>query len=1038
MSSAGEDRASDEHDDGSSHVSHGLHTEGQAPPHPDPSMNSLPQTQLPTWTFPSSTSPRHSPSPHQAEPPPPSATGTIFSPRPTTRNQSASTPELDLAESLQSHERGHPILHHTIQPTLFNTPNRSIFSSGPPTSSLSSSTAQASMSPPPPVHSTRPLSVLNSPHGLGRRSVHYQIDNLSTPRKSRAARAEKDIDDPSAVHERAPSADARGTSTPTALTRLFAAPEATPVVSRHSSYIRTASGTAYTRATVAETAPLPSHLCNRGLLEGRHSDITIHAFGTSYALHRLLLDRAPFFSSALSEPWFESTSKEMTLQPEEIDSNITQSAFELALKRLYGCHVAAEEDKEAIGLFATGCWLEMPDLIDASVMAILRQMTTARLGSLIKLVTSNYYGKHGDRVLASAKAMLCREGWEMPLRYWDGVSGDIAREIIGGDGFFVPGEWERFVIAKKMFDRKLKNLAIEAGLYEVNGRSKRAPVDSMAFHAIRFDSVYGKNSFSGRIPEAYDPWLALYTSPDIAALLVLLDEGIHYVHLNFEQLQKIRAQRDILGLPLMPEKVINDALWMQMEIRQRVVNAPEMNLDLGFSHVAEEALEENSAEEIVQAPSVKAKERDSDTFEDQEHEEMESGSWDGNGKPRKFWIPNLDSTSIMGGNPDTALYATPSTNRPYVSRLSASIDPVDVQWASDFTASANERPSTADRNDSVPPISYTHYPPFRFAAEFPNPRSLKEKKRVYSRTVWYAGSLWNVYIQKVETTKNTQLGVYLHRAKDKDTGSVDERIGQVEMLMQRNRNRRHSRGDLDEDIGSSSADPDATLVPSEPPSRATAISNLLRGHPSTSNNSEASSLTKSSQTPTTPGAHPFSHPPLHASHSDSENDDTVYSNRESTKTQNSVPTLPAYVDGRSTIRTYFKIYSPSKGGRMLSVYESAPDLFNFSQSWGWKSSTMVLDDSLYGFDGNSETSSAAGRASKEGRLRFMVVIGMFNLMQAVIDANMLDREYMSIWALGLHRIPMHRIDLDKFHELTIRLYRSFDQTQSTLRVMIGA
>ena len=861
------------------------------------------------------------------------------------------------------------------------------------------------MSSPSPVHSSRPLSALNGPtSGAGRRSVHYQSDSQGAPRRSRIPRAEKDIDDLSATHERAPSAEARGSNTPTALTRLFAAPEPTPIVSRHSSYIRTASGTAYTRSSVSDTAPLPNHLYNRGLLNGRHSDITIHAFGTSYALHKLLLDRAPFFSSALSEPWFESTAKEMTLHPDDIDSNITQPAFELALKRLYGCQVAAEEDKEAIGLFATGCWLEMPDLIDASVTSILRQMSTAKLGSLIKLVTSNYYGKHGDRILASAKAMLCREGWEMPLRYWDEVSGEIAREIIGSDGFFVPGEWERFLVAKKVFDRRLKIRAIEAGLFETNGKPTRAPSDTMGFLAIRFDTVYRKTSFNGRnIPEAYDSWLALYTSPDIAALLVLLDEGIHYVHLSFEQLQKIRDQRDMLGLPLMPEKVINDALWMQMELRQRVVNAPELDLELGLSKRAEEAPEGEEAEESrsSQAPSVKGKERDTENDKDSEQEEMESGSWDGNGKPRKFWIPILDSTSVMGGSPDTALYATPSTNRPYISRLSASIDPVDVQWASDFTASANERPTTADRNEQVPPIAYTNYPPFRFAAEFPNPRNLKEKKRVYSRTVWYAGSLWNVYIQKVETTKNTQLGVYLHRAKEKEghedhhhhhqhhTSSVDERIGQVEMLMRRNNcNRRRSRGELlDEDNSNSSADPDSTLVPPEQPSRATAISNLLRGNQTHNNNnnnntSEASSLTKSSQSPNTSLAHPYSISLHHTqpANSDTENDDPTYHNRESTKTNNSVPTLPAYVDGRPTIKTYFKIYSPSKGGRMLSVYESAPDLFNFSQSWGWKSSTMVLDDGLCGYDGTGEagaSGSSGARGGKEGRLRFMVVIGKF-------------------------------------------------------------
>ena len=935
----------------------------------------LSHAQLPTWTFPTTSIARDPPSPGRTE-------GSIFSPRPPPQYHPNSAPELHLAAPAQVNAPATSV----VQPSLFNTPNRSIFSSGPPTSSVSSNTALASMSSPSPVHSIHPLSALTGPNpSSSRKAVHYQNDIPTLSRKTRIPRAEKDVDDPSIPLDNTAADARRGSNTPTALTRLFAAPEPTPIVSRHSSYIRTASGTAYTRASAVETAPLPNHLYNRGLLSGRHSDISVQAFGTRYALHRLLLDRAPFFTSALSEPWFESSSKEINLHPDDIDSNITQAAFELALKRLYGCNVAAEEDREAIGLFATGCWLEMADLVEASVTSILRQMSTAKIGSLIRLVTNNYYGKNGERILATAKAMLCREGWEMPLRYWDGVSGEIAREIIGGDGFFVPGEWERWVLAKRVLDRKLKLRALEAGLFEDNGKPKRPPFDTMSFLAIRFDTVYRKNSpFVGKsIPEAYDSWLALYTNPDIAALLVLLDEGIHYVHLSFEQLQKIRSQRDTLGLPLMPEKVINDALWMQMELRQRVVNAPELNLELGMSHESEETEESHpQGEEVSQEVcSTNGKQRDGQAFEEAD-DEMESGSWDGNGRPRKFWIPNVDSTSITGANPDTSLYATPSTNRPYISRLSASIDPVDVQWASDFTASANERPSTADRNEPTPPISYTNYPPFRFAAEFPNPRNLKEKKRVYSRTVWYAGSLWNVYIQKVETTKNTQLGVYLHRAKEKEgsddthhhSSSVDERIGQVELLMRRNnRNRRHSRGDLlDEDNSNSGTDPDATLVSAEQPSRAATISNLLRGGGSSRDDS---SLTKSSQSPTPLS---LSSMPYNASDqpydSDDENFDPTYSNnRESKSTHNSVPTLPAYVDGRPTIKTYFKIYSPSKGGRMLSVYESAPDLFNFSQSWGWKSSTMVLDDGLCGYEGSGE---GAVRGSREGKLRFMVVIGM--------------------------------------------------------------
>jgi len=244
---------------------------------------------------------------------------------------------------------------------------------------------------------------------------------------------------------------------------------------------------------------------------------------------------------------------------------------------------------------------------------------------------------------------------------------------------------------------------------------------------------------------------------------------------------------------------------------------------------------------------------------------------------------------------------------------------------------------------------------------------------VYSRTVWYAGSLWNVYIQKVETTKNTQLGVYLHRAKEKEGsedliaalhGSVNERTGHLEREMILRRNERRSRRqqeeearlDAEEDTSGSGGDPDATLVgaTSGIPSRASTLGGLLRGD----------GIMKASQTP---GTLTLSSLPDRIyterdGDSEEENNELIQSGKKF-----KISALPPYVDGRPTIKTYFKIYSPSKGGRMLSVYESAPDRFNFSQSWGWKSSTMILDDGLLGYED--------GARSKDGRLRFMVVIG---------------------------------------------------------------
>jgi hypothetical protein len=116
--------------------------------------------------------------------------------------------------------------------------------------------------------------------------------------------------------------------------------------------------------------------------------------------------------------------------------------------------------------------------------------------------------------------------------------------------------------------------------------------------------------------------------------------------------------------------------------------------------------------------------------------------------------------------------------------------------------------------------------------------------------------------------------------------------------------------------------------------------------------------------------------------SDDDDDDDVlisYANPSLAQRRNraAVPTMPAYVDARPTIKTYFKIYSPSKGGRMLSIYESAPDRFNFSQSWGWKSSTLMLDEvALTGgaVEPSALEESIPGKKG-DGKLRFMVVIG---------------------------------------------------------------
>lgn len=294
----------------------------------------------------------------------------------------------------------------------------------------------------------------------------------------------------------------------------------------------------------------------------------------------------------------------------------------------------------------------------------------------------------------------------------------------------------------------------------------------------------------------------------------------------------------------------------------------------------------------------------------------------------------------MGGSADPII-ATASSTQNHANRLSATLHPEDIQWAADFAA-ASSRPSNEwAPTEGLPEptaVNYTKYPPFRFAAEFPNPRLLKEKKRVYSRTVFYCGSLWNIYVQRV-ASRNKQLGVYLHRV---DSDGTESTAGTDET-------------ELSTSAGTSS------------------MRGILSRGQQKSGQTDVLGSSPLSASESFPGADAARSPGA----SDSEGDNHIETEHFAAfSSKRRVPTLPPYVDSRPTIKTYFKIYSPSRGGRMLSVYESAPDKFNFSQSWGWKSSTLMLDEGMMDEEGE-DTAEGYGEkeSSRRTKLKFMVVIG---------------------------------------------------------------
>lgn len=241
--------------------------------------------------------------------------------------------------------------------------------------------------------------------------------------------------------------------------------------------------------------------------------------------------------------------------------------------------------------------------------------------------------------------------------------------------------------------------------------------------------------------------------------------------------------------------------------------------------------------------------------------------------------------------------------------------------------------SSCVKTDTSGKLRWSTYAPFRFSVEFWDVDSLKEKSRLHSHTIWYAGSLFNVYVQVVKK-KGVQLGVYLHRQS-----SIDPIPPSSTPSMSRDRELHHNR------------------IPSLP------------------------SALPLQQMPSTPSVH---YSPLSRTTTPQSAPSTSLNNLPSyngaVTNYNSIPATAApitppqpYRDPRASISAYFTISCASVTGSTPSLtrFTSSPDVFSVSQSWGWKSSSLIADQS----EGQSQT-SLSGAQGKEVSLRATVVLGV--------------------------------------------------------------
>ena len=237
--------------------------------------------------------------------------------------------------------------------------------------------------------------------------------------------------------------------------------------------------------------------------------------------------------------------------------------------------------------------------------------------------------------------------------------------------------------------------------------------------------------------------------------------------------------------------------------------------------------------------------------------------------------------------------------------------------------------------DATGNAMWSPYPPFRFAVEFWGVGQLAEKSRLHSHTIWYAGSLFNVYVQVVRK-KGVQLGVYLHRQ------SCVDRIP------------RASAPPLP-----ATSRPERILSPSPRPlSPPGTPQTPVRTHNPAGPSSSGSNVA-------VPGS-PHLGPPSPIT-ADFPSSTTFLA---TTSTSSVMPVQP-YRDPRSSLSAHFTISCASATGSSLTRFSSAPDHFTISQSWGWKSSSLRTEEYI---DVNGQ--SKPRDLSREASLRATVTLGL--------------------------------------------------------------
>ncbi|KAG5294247.1 hypothetical protein I7I48_10714 [Histoplasma ohiense] len=490
-------------------------------------------------------------------------------------------------------------------------------------------------------------------------------------------------------------------------------------------------------------------------------DVTVNAFGTTYSLHRSILERSPYFSAMLSGQWSENSESGISIFPDEMDPNITKVGFEVALEYMYGRNVMDLIELDPIGIFASCQWLEFPELLKWAAQNIMHHLNVSNIHLIIHIFSESYYGKEGMVILDAAKALLRLRGCEMPLAVWDHIPAELVREIIGGDTFYMPSELNRWEYAVSLLDRILEMKASKMRVPFLDDKASAPAHVKRQLEGLLPDdppetdnntdldtSAEGDLETARQFPEdIHNQWLDLYTHPDILPIRQMIMEDIGYMHIPLQHFRRIQAHHDIFGVRPVQQAVIHSAFVQALKLAHLVDSADEFSPKLNIRK--DMLMSDFPASQRIQ---IHRFHKDSDLYP--------CAMSGGDAIPHEYPITKEDKMSanlVVSRKARGLIHEDCNYHVPQHGFIAA-------QFVTGWERSDFIKPLPMNLPDPHP--EYSPFPPFRFSTSFPHPATLDSKQRCFSPPFWYAGSTWVLYLYYNTIPKASRVGLYLRRIYD--------------------------------------------------------------------------------------------------------------------------------------------------------------------------------------------------------------------------------------------------------------------------------